>query len=138
HDRLAVGLIRLLWRDRGSALRCHGSRCKRCSLVSYPIQRVCFNCRAKDEFEEVRLSDKIGKVFTFSLDNLAGRNDDPVVVQTVVELEEASARIYCMMTDCEPTAVSVDMPVELTFRRIWEGGGFHNYFWKCRPLREGG
>jgi uncharacterized OB-fold protein len=128
----------VLWRDRNSTLRCHGSRCKRCGTVSYPIQRVCFNCRAKDEFDEVRLSDKKGKVFTFSLDNLAGRSDDPVVVQTVVESDEGSARIYCMMTDCEPAAVRIDMPVELTFRRIWEGGGFHNYFWKCRPLREGG
>ena len=128
----------VLWRDRGSALRCRGSRCKRCGVVSYPIQRVCFNCRAKDEFEEVRLSDKKGKVFTFSLDSLAGRSDDPVVVQTVVESEEGSARIYCMMADCDPAAVGVDMPVELTFRRIYEGGGFHNYFWKCRPLREGG
>lgn len=127
-----------LWRDRSSTLRCHGSRCKRCGTVSYPIQRVCFNCRAKDEFDEVRLSDKKGKVFTFSLDNLAGRSDDPVVVQTVVESEEGAARIYCMMTDCDPTAVRVDMPVELTFRRMYEGGGFHNYFWKCRPLREGG
>ena len=125
----------VMWRDRSSAMRCHGSRCKRCGLVSYPIQRVCFNCRAKDEYEEVRLSDKEGKVFTFSLDNLAGRSDDPVVVQTVVESEEGAARIYCMMTDCEPGAVRIDMPVELTFRRIWEGGGFHNYFWKCRPLR---
>jgi len=25
------------------------------------------------------------------------------------------------------------MPLELTFRRIHEGGGFNNYFWKARP-----
>lgn len=128
----------VLWRDRSSVLRCHGSRCRRCGTVSYPIQRVCFNCRSSDEYDEVRLSDKAGRVFTFSLDNLAGRSDDPVVVQTVVESEEGSARIYCMMTDCDPSQVRVDMPVELTFRRIYEGGGFHNYFWKCRPPREGG
>ena len=128
----------VLWRDRSSVLRCHGSRCRVCGTVSYPIQRVCVNCRSNDDYDEVRLSDKPGKVFTFSLDNLAGRSDDPVVVQTVVESEEGSARIYCMMTDCQPSQVRVDMPVELTFRRIYEGGGFHNYFWKCRPPREGG
>ncbi|MBE9502124.1 MAG: hydroxymethylglutaryl-CoA synthase family protein [Chloroflexi bacterium] len=128
----------VLWRDRNSTLRCHGSRCRRCGVVSYPIQRICINCRSKDDFEEVRLSDKGGKVFTFSSDNLAGRSDDPVVVQTVVESEEGAARIYCMMTDCQPSEVKVDMPVELTFRRIYEGAGFHNYFWKCRPPREGG
>lgn len=127
-----------LWRDRSSVLRCHGSRCNRCGVTCFPIQRVCFGCRSKDDYEEVRLSDKRGRVFTFSLDNLAGRSDDPVVVQTVVESEEGAARIYCMMTDCIPSEVSVDMPVELTFRRIYEGSGFHNYFWKCRPPREGG
>jgi len=26
-----------------------------------------------------------------------------------------------------------DMPLELTFRRLHDGGGFHNYFWKARP-----
>lgn len=128
----------VLWRDRSSVLRCHGSRCRVCGTISYPIQRVCFNCRSRDDYDEVRLSDKAGRVFTFSLDNMAGRSDDPVVVQTVVESEEGSARIYCMMTDCDPSQVRVDMPVELTFRRIYEGGGFHNYFWKCRPPREGG
>jgi hypothetical protein len=27
------------------------------------------------------------------------------------------------------------MPVELTFRRLYEGAGMYNYFWKCRPIR---
>ena len=33
--------------------------------------------------------------------------------------------------------VAIDMPVELTLRRLHEGGGFHNYFWKARPIRAG-
>jgi uncharacterized OB-fold protein len=107
-------------------------------MLAYPLQRICYSCRSKDDFEKVRLSDKTGKVFTFSLDNLAGRSDDPVVVQTVVELDEANARFYCMMTDCVPADVKVGMPVELTFRRLYEGAGFYNYFWKCRPVRDGG
>jgi len=126
------------WRERNSAIRCYGSRCKRCGTVAHPIQRVCFNCRTKDEFDEVRLSDKRGKVFTFSLDNLAGRSDDPTVVQTVVESELGAARIYCLMTDCIPSEVKIGMPVEMTFRWLYDGAGFHNYYWKCRPLRNGG
>ncbi len=126
------------WRERSSAIRCHGSKCKRCGTVAHPIQRVCINCRAKDEFDEVRLSDKKGKVFTFSLDNLAGRSDDPTIVQTVVESELSSARIYCLMTDCIPSEVKIGMPVEMTFRWLYDGAGFHNYYWKCRPIRNGG
>jgi 3-hydroxy-3-methylglutaryl CoA synthase len=126
------------WRDMDSILRCYGSRCLNCGTLTYPIQRVCYTCRSKDNYEKVRLSDKKGKVFTFSLDNLAGRSDDPVVVQTVIEMDEGNARFYCMMTDCIPAEVRVGMPVELTFRRLYEGAGFHNYFWKCRPIRDGG
>jgi hydroxymethylglutaryl-CoA synthase len=123
------------WRDVGSILRFHGSKCRSCGTLAYPIQRVCYTCRAKDSFDEVRLSDHKAKVFTFSLDNLAGRSDDPLVVQSVVESEVDKARIYCMMTDCQPKEVRVGMPVEFTFRRIYEGAGFQNYFWKCRPVR---
>ena len=83
------------------------------------------------------MSGLTGKVFTFSLDNLAGRSDDPSIVQTVVEMENGS-RFYGIMTDCDPASVTLNMPVELTFRRIYEGAGFHNYFWKCRPVWKGG
>jgi len=123
------------WRDVTTILRFHGSKCRNCGTLAYPIQRVCYTCRTKDSFDEVRLSDHKAKVFTFSLDNLAGRSDDPVVVQSVVESEVDKARIYCMMTDCQPKEVKVGMPVEFTFRRIYEGAGFQNYFWKCRPVR---
>lgn len=123
----------VMWRTQDWALRFHGSKCKRCGITTFPIQRVCCACQAKDEFEKVRLSDKKGKVFTFSLDNLAG-GADPPVVQTIVELD-GCARIYCMMTDCDPKEIRIGMPVEMTFRKFHEHGGFHNYFWKCRPIR---
>ncbi len=123
------------WRDVSSILRFHGSKCRTCGSLAFPIQRVCYSCRTKDSFDEVRLSDHKGKVFTFSLDNFAGRSDDPVVVQTVVESALDQARVYCMMTDVQPQEVKVGMPVEFTFRRLYEGAGFHNYFWKCRPVR---
>ncbi len=126
------------WRERNSILRFHGSKCRRCGTLTYPIQRVCYHCGSKDEFDEIGLSGHRGRVFTFSLDNLAGRGDDPVVVQTVVESDQDKARIYCMMTDTRPLEVKVGMPVEFTFRRIYEGAGFQNYHWKCRPVREGG
>ena len=113
----------VLWRDRSWVMGLHGSRCKKCGLVSFPVQRVCFGCQSKDNFEEVRLSDKEGKVFTFSLDYLAG-TPDPPVVQTVLESSEGSARIYCMMTDVDPKEVKVDMDVKMTFRRIREATGF--------------
>lgn len=125
----------ILWRDRKWVYSFHGSQCKQCGAVQWPIQRICNSCKSKDNFEEVSLLGKKGKVFSYNLDNLAGGFDVPLV-PTVVE-SETGARIYCLMTDCDPKAVKVDMPVEMTFRRFREARGFYNYFWKCRPLRGG-
>jgi 3-hydroxy-3-methylglutaryl CoA synthase len=125
------------WREQNSILRCHGSRCRQCGRSIFPAQRICFNCRSKDDYEEIRYAEQIGRVFTFSIDRLAGRSDDPVVVQTVFEMEDG-ARFYLVMTDCDPENVEIGQHVEFTFRKIYEGAGFHNYFWKCRPLRNGG
>ena len=126
------------WRDEASIMRCHASRCRQCGTVTFPIQRVCYTCRAKDDYDELRLSEQRGTVFTYTIDNLAGRADDPVVVQTVVEMDETKARVYALMADFEAGQVRIGMPVELTFRRMYEGAGFYNYFWKCRPVRGGG
>ena len=123
------------WRERNWAIRMHGSKCRNCGTVTFPIERVCYNCRSKDNFEEVRLSDKKARVFTFTLDNLAGRSDDPTVPQIGVEFDYENTRTYLPMTDCDPGEVKVDMPVEMTFRRLYEGAGMYNYFWKCRPVR---
>ncbi len=123
------------WRERNWAIRMHASKCRNCGTVTFPIERVCYNCRSKDNFEEVRLSDRGARVFTFTLDNLAGRSDDPTIPQIGVEFDYQNTRTYLPMTDCDPGEVKVDMPVEMTFRRLYEGAGMYNYFWKCRPIR---
>lgn len=123
------------WRERNWSIRMHGSKCRRCGTVAFPIERVCYRCRSKDDFDEVRLSDRGARVFTFTLDSLAGRSDDPTVPQIGVEFDYENARAYLLMTDCDPAEVKVDMPVEMTFRRLYEGAGMYSYFWKCRPAR---
>ena len=45
--------------------------------------------------------------------------------------------LWCWMPLRRWLEVRIDMPLELTFRRLYEGAGFHNYFWKCRPIRGG-
>ncbi|MDL2268684.1 hypothetical protein LJC71_04390 [Desulfosarcina sp. OttesenSCG-928-A07] len=123
------------WREGDSMLRCHASKCRACGCVSFPIQRICPQCRSKDDFDITRLSDQKGKIFTFTRDNIAGRSDDPIVVQTVAEFDEG-VRFYGLMTDCDPSQIELDQMVELTFRKFYDGAGFHNYFWKLRPARE--
>lgn len=123
------------WRDQKSILRFHGSRCKKCGEVIFPINRVCNHCGSVDEFEEVPMQDRTSKVFTYTIDRLAGRGDDPIVVQTVAE-DADGCRHYTLMTDFEEQEVHVGMEVEYTFRKIYKGGNYINYFWNCRPVRE--
>ena len=123
------------WRERRSILRFRGSRCRECGEVIFPINRVCNRCGSVDAFEEVPMQDRTSKVFTYTIDRLAGRGDDPVVVQTVTE-DADGCRHYVLMTDFEQAEVRVGMEVEFCFRRIYEGGNTINYFWKCRPVRK--
>jgi len=126
-----------LWRDRKSVLSLYGGKCKKCGTPHFPLQRICFGCREKDNFEEVRLVGKKAELYTFTKDNLFASVDPPMVM-SVVEIE-GGFRIYCQMTDRNPDQVKVGMPVEMTFRKIHEARGLNNYFWKCRPVRsEGG
>ncbi|MDZ4247610.1 MAG: hydroxymethylglutaryl-CoA synthase, partial [Dehalococcoidia bacterium] len=55
--------------------------------------------------------------------------------QTILESEEGACRIYALMTDVDASEVDIGLAVELTFRKFHEFGGFHNYYWKCRPVR---
>lgn len=122
------------WREQNINLRLHGSACKKCGSTLYPIARVCDNCGSKDEYDAVRLSDKICTLYTFSWDEYAGRSDSPVVIQAVVTAPNG-CHVYMIMTDCKQEDVKTGMSLEFSFRKMHELGNFPNYFWKVRPLR---
>src|SRR5437867_4091911 len=109
-------------------------RCRRSGTMQYPFQRVCYRCYAKDDFDKVRLSDRLGTLKSFTFDYFAG-SPDPPLIATVTDVE--GARLYLQMTDASPKEVKLDLPVELTFRRIHEAGGTPHYYWKCTPVRRG-
>ena len=126
--------VTLYWRDRRALLRGHGVKCKKCGHLQFPPQRVCTWCQAKDEFEQVRISDKKGKLFTYSKDERAIWALDLPNILSVVDFEEGG-RFYGQMTDRDPNTIKIGMAMELTFRKVHEGSGFYNYFWKSRPIR---
>ncbi len=121
-----------LWRDNQGGLGLYGVKCKNCGFIQYPAQRVCIHCKTKDNFEPYRFAREVGKVFTFSHDNLAASIDPPTTI-CAVDFPQGG-RIMCDMTDRAVEEVKVGMPVEMTFRKIGEQGGIHNYWWKCRPV----
>ncbi len=131
----------VIWRERKMIFGLYGQKCRACGNIQYPRQRICIYCQAKDNFEPIRLSDKTGKVFTFSMDQRAQEIVLPKVF-TVVNLDEGG-RFYSVMTDRDTAKVAVGMPVEMTFRIQMgpseilplEGSGLYNYFWRVRPIR---
>lgn len=120
-------------RDHKMIYSLHGSECTNCGRAFFPPQRICLYCQAKDQSREISLAERKGNLFTFSKDGLAQSVDPPVIV-SLVNLE-GNLRFYGQMTDRDPEKVELDMPLELTFRKMSEAEGFLNYFWKCRPVR---
>jgi hydroxymethylglutaryl-CoA synthase len=121
------------WREVPWELRLTGTRCMQCGTPQYPPQRVCVTCRTKDEMEPYSFSDIPAKVFSFSHDYVVETLDPPVTV-TFVDFE-GGGRLMCDMTDRDPAAIEVGLPLEMTFRRLYYVGGIHNYWWKCQPVR---
>ena len=129
-QEVSLTALRRDWRE---VIRFYGSKCKSCGVIQYPPQRVCTSCHAEDQFEEVRLSDKNGKIFTFSIDHISDPLDIPMIL-AVVDFD-GGGRAVLTMTDHVARETRVGMPVEMSFRKLFTNDGIHNYFWKCVPSR---
>jgi uncharacterized OB-fold protein len=124
-----------LWRERRHILALYGQKCTSCGTPQYEVRpgRVCVICQAKDQFEPYSFADRKAKVFTFTQDMLQMSNDPP---NTAVVVDfDGGGRAMFDLTDRDPEAVEVEMPVEMTFRKLYINRGVHNYYWKCRPVR---
>ncbi len=121
------------FREREEDISFCGQRCRRCEAVQFPNQRVCETCFAKDDFERVRLSDRIGHVVTFTFDFFFPTPEPPTVV-TVTEID--GARVHLQLVDVTPEDTRIGLPVEFSFRRIHEAGGRPNYYWKGTPAAD--
>jgi 3-hydroxy-3-methylglutaryl CoA synthase/uncharacterized OB-fold protein len=121
------------WREVPWDMRLTGTRCTRCGTPQYPPQRVCVTCHTKDEMDPYNFQDVPAQVFSFSHDWVMQTLDPPVTV-TFVDFT-GGGRLMCDMTDRDPAAVEVGLPVEMTFRRLYYVGGIYNYWWKCMPVR---
>jgi 3-hydroxy-3-methylglutaryl CoA synthase len=124
----------VFYREERALIRGYGHKCQVCGHVQFPPQRICMWCQAKDQFQLVRIVDKRGKLFTFSLDERAVFALDLPNVLVIVDLE-GGGRVYNQATDRDPKKLEVGMDMEFTFRKFHDASGFHNYSWKCRPVR---
>ncbi|MGG1677217.1 OB-fold domain-containing protein [Neobacillus sp. NRS-1170] len=110
-----------------------GSKCSKCGTPQFPKQRVCIECQTLDQMEPYPFIDKHAGIVTFAVDYLAATPAPPAMM-AVIDFE-GGGRIFSELTDCDPKEIEIGMGVEMTFRRLYEAGGIHNYFWKARPKR---
>jgi hydroxymethylglutaryl-CoA synthase len=111
----------------------YGSKCLACGTPQFPIQRVCAQCKTKDQMEPYRFADRAATIVTYAADYLAATPAPPL--QAAVIDFVGGGRIISDLTDSKPEELEIGMEVEMTFRRLYEAGGIHNYFWKARPKR---
>jgi uncharacterized OB-fold protein len=113
-----------------------GTKCKKCNTPCYPPQRICPNpdCGAVDQFEEYCFSGKKGVLFTYTSDFLAPSIDPPASYGFVDF--DGGGRAGLDLTDCDPNALKVGMPLEMTFRIKFadEKRAAINYGWKAMPI----
>ena len=122
-------------RDLPKALPLIGARCRACGLVQDPGGRGCDGCGSYGTLEDHRLS-RQGRIFTKTLDHIDQNCYLTTPIPRAVIDLDGGGRIFLDVTDCEPDDVETGQIVELAFRRFHDGGGYHNYYWKCRPVTE--
>lgn len=127
----------ITWREQTTYLKLHASTCKVCGSKTFPISRVCYACHAKDQYTEESRTDAALKLFSFSVDRLAGRSDDPVVIQSIAD-DQQGIRFYMTMTDVQEDQIKIGMDLNFTFRKMHDLANFPNYYWKFRPIRDTG
>ena len=122
-----------MYRNYDQNLSLIGSKCTKCGTPQYPVQRVCVECQSKDQMVPYPFMDKQARIVTYAVDYLAATPAPPAMI-TVLDFE-GGGRILSDLTDCDPKEIEISMEVEMTFRRLYEAGGIHNYFWKARLKR---
>lgn len=119
------------WRDREVIAGPVGSREKSTGRTVFPPRsRKLQQSDGGAAVELVPLARR-GTLYTFTVEHLFP-NPEGRLAMGVIELEDG-VRFYCQIADFNPEALKVGMSVELAYRRIHEGGGFINYFWKAVP-----
>jgi len=124
------------WRERHVIATLSGVKCRQCGLpqihtIGQKI-RICVGCQSKDDFESYSFSDKKAALFTYAVDHLQPTKNPPGLNGTVDF--EGGGRLICELTDCDPDQVEIGMPLEMTFRKMFQSKGIINYFWKAKPV----
>ena len=120
-------------REEDTLVRLHGGRCGGCGAVQYPTQRVCPECRARDQMEPVPLANLGATLFSYSFDRISPTHDIPHV-HGVVDFDGGGRAVF-QITDRDLDEIAVGLKLAPTFRKLDIAEDVHPYLWKMTPVR---
>ncbi|MEP3919325.1 Zn-ribbon domain-containing OB-fold protein [Ascidiaceihabitans sp.] len=90
------------------------NHCTSCDQSYFPPRPFCPSCGNRDVI--VREASGKGRLYSYVISHLPAPGYEPPYIVAVVELEEGT-RMLTNLLDCpvDPSAIEVDMPVEVTF-----------------------
>ncbi len=125
------------WRLRGQRYRLEGEVCDHCGVKIFPPRDICPECHQPAK-EPYTMSGR-GEVYSFSTVYYPPEGFEDYAPYTValVKLEEGPM-VTAQLTDVDPEAVEIGMPVEMVTRRLRVQGkdGTISYGYKFRPVLE--
>ncbi|MBM3554096.1 MAG: 3-hydroxy-3-methylglutaryl CoA synthase [Alphaproteobacteria bacterium] len=123
------------YRKRDMITSLMGGKCRICGTVQWPKANVCVNpnCNAFHSQDDHPFSDQVGKVMSFTADQLT-YCPDPPACYGMVTFEEGG-RFMADFTDVDAPDLKVGMRMRMMFRikEVDAQRGFVKYFWKAAP-----
>ena len=111
-----------------------GSKCRKCSYVTFPPRGACSACISNETMEAVSLGSR-GKIETFSVLHTAAPDFKAPYILAYVLI--GGAKVLSLITGCEPKEESLEIgdEVELVIEKIREDErGNEVWGYKFRPI----
>ncbi|MBN2192395.1 MAG: Zn-ribbon domain-containing OB-fold protein [Polyangiaceae bacterium] len=122
------------WRTQSARYALEGTVCQRCGETSFPPRDLCSRCGSGEVIAK-RLSGR-GEIYSYStvFQGPNGFAEYAPYLVALVRLAEGPL-VAAQLTDVDPDAVQIGMPVEMVTRRLREDGpkGIVVYGYKFRP-----
>ncbi len=95
-----------------------GSRCRTCGDVVFPKRHLCTVCDSQERMEEMLLGEK-GTLNTYTVVRVGYPHFDLPYILALVDLPEGrDLQVLAQIEDCDPSALRIGMPLELTLGKI--------------------
>jgi len=105
--------------DRGG-IRLTGSECPSCNRVYFPAMKICPDCLDDNRPMKTKILSDIGKIFSFSIAQVAPPGFEVPHVQAYIDLEEG-VRVFSLLVECgDVENLRTGLPVKSIIVKVGE------------------